>query len=187
MSMMPAGKKQRRCGKTVISVRPHPGRPRRALLRVGSLVLPAAIGEGGMSIFKREGDGATPIADLAVVSGFRASPLRRPLRSATPLRPVIAADGWCDAPDHGAYNRPVRLPFAASHETLARADHLYDAVLVLDWNIRRRGRGLGSAIFAHVARADYGPTKGCIALSARDLERLLPHIRPGTVFRVRRN
>lgn len=187
MSMRPSGGKRRQCAKGVISVRPHPGHAQRALVSFGSLSLNAAIGEGGMSIFKREGDGTTPIAKLTVISGFRARPHRRALRSITPLFPVNARDGWCDAPRHGSYNRRVRLPFAASHETLARADHLYDVVLVLDWNFLHRRRELGSAIFVHVAREDYAPTKGCIALSARDLNRLLPHIRPGTVFNVRRN
>ena len=40
---------------------------------------------------------------------------------------------------------------------------------VLDWNIRSRRRGMGSAIFLHVAKPGYPPTQGCIALARRDL------------------
>jgi len=88
--------------------------------------------------------------------------------------------GWCDAPWHGRYNRPVRLPFPASAETMARTDHLYDIVLVLDWNYRRRAAGRGSAIFMHVAKEGYEPTEGCIALAYPDLLKVLAHIGPAT-------
>jgi L,D-peptidoglycan transpeptidase YkuD (ErfK/YbiS/YcfS/YnhG family) len=39
--------------------------------------------------------------------------------------------------------------------------------------------GRGSAIFLHVARADYGPTEGCVALALPDLQALLRVCRPG--------
>jgi len=34
-------------------------------------------------------------------------------------------------------------------------------------------RGRGSAIFLHLARPDFSPTEGCIALEQRDLVRVL--------------
>ncbi|WP_110033786.1 L,D-transpeptidase family protein [Hoeflea marina] len=161
-----------------------PGRPTRALVSFGGLVFAAAIGRGGKTAFKREGDGATPRGDLKVLGGYRSGSLRAPVISATKLGRAGARDGWCDAPDHAAYNRYVRLPFGASHETLARPDALYDVVLVLDWNVRCRRRGAGSAIFLHLARPGYEPTEGCVALKRRDLMRILPHIRRGGCVRV---
>jgi L,D-peptidoglycan transpeptidase YkuD (ErfK/YbiS/YcfS/YnhG family) len=80
----------------------------------------------------------------------------------------------------------VRLPFPASAERMLRDDRLYDGVVVLDWNVRRRARGLGSAIFVHVARPGYAPTEGCVALSRRDLGRLAPHLKAGLRLTVRR-
>jgi L,D-peptidoglycan transpeptidase YkuD (ErfK/YbiS/YcfS/YnhG family) len=56
---------------------------------------------------------------------------------------------------------------------LHRADHLYDIVVVLDYNLRRRVKGRGSAIFLHLARPGLAPTAGCIALGRRDLRLLL--------------
>ena len=82
-------------------------------------------------------------------------------------------DGWCEEPRHGSYNRPIRLPSSAGHETMWRDDRLYDIVGVLDWNISPRVSGRGSAIFLHLARPGYRPTAGCIALSRRDLGLLL--------------
>lgn len=124
---------------------------------------------------------------MAVLFAFkrrRRMPLFRP---ALPSRPIRADHGWCDAPRHPAYNRPVRLPFAASAERMRRDDHLYDAVVVLDWNVRRRARELGSAIFLHLA-ADNSlpPTAGCIAVRPRDMARLSPLLLPGTRLVVRR-
>ena len=96
-----------------------------------------------------------------------------------------AADlGWCEVPDDRNYNRPVRLPYPVSHEYMQRPDRLYDACLVLDWNIRPRRRGRGSAIFFHLARPDFTPTQGCVAVSARTMARLLPLLSDRTVVRV---
>ena len=84
--------------------------------------------------------------------------------SGLPVRALAPDDGWCDDPAHGDYNRPVKLPFAASHEVLWRDDHLYDVIVVVGHNDEPPRAGLGSAIFIHCATADYAPTEGCIAL-----------------------
>lgn len=167
-----------------IAVRQKPGDRLKALVRAGPVTVPAALGRGGITSFKREGDGGTPRAVMAVLGGFRRGGLLVADRSGIALSRVGAGDGWCDAPSHAAYNSQVRLPFAASHETLRRKDALYDFGFVLDWNIRARRRGGGSAIFLHVARPGYAPTEGCIALSRRDLLRLMPILRRGTKIRV---
>ena len=135
---------------------------------------------------KREGDGATPVASMRVVSGwFRPDRLLRPA-TALPLRPITAHNGWCDAPADPNYNRPVRLPFAASHETMLRADRLYDVCLVLDWNLPPFGRmrNGGSAIFLHIARPGFPPTEGCIAVAPETMRWLLPRIGRETLVKV---
>lgn len=163
-----------------IVVRRMPGEASRAHLTVGPLTLPAAIGRSGVTAFKREGDGATPLASMELIEGFyRADRRARPV-TRLPMRPLRADDGWCDAPDHARYNRPVRLPFSAGHEAMWRKDGLYDIVLVMDWNVRSRKRGAGSAIFLHLIRPGYRPTEGCIALAPRDMERLLRVVASGT-------
>lgn len=167
-----------------IAIRAAPGNRLQAIVRFGSLSFAAALGRGGITVFKREGDGATPRAAMAVVGGFRRGGLLTPDRSGIFLDRVEERDGWCDAPAHAAYNRPVRLPFPASHETLVRDDVLYDFGFVLDWNFSSRRRGAGSAIFLHVARPGLPPTQGCVALKRRDLLRLMPFIRRGTIIRV---
>ena len=163
----------------------QPGNPARGLLHTGLLTLPCALGRGGIGFVKREGDGATPRATMTVLDGFfRESRWPRGWRA--PWLSVLPAGvGWCDEPRHPAYNRPVALPFAASHETMSRDDELYDCVLVLDWNIRTRARHRGSAIFLHIAKPGFQPTQGCIAVAPRDMSRLLRIIRPGDRITVR--
>lgn len=128
-----------------------------------------ALGHGGVRADKEEGDGATPLAVLPLrLVYFRADRVRIPV-SVVPREALAPDDGWCDDPIDRAYNTLIRLPNSARHEELWRADALYDVIGVLGWNddpvVRRRG----SAIFLHVARPDYGPTEGCVALALPDL------------------
>ena len=162
-----------------ILVRRAPGRPRQGILQAGPLRLPCALGRSGTSIFKREGDGATPVAGMRLLLAYQPAGRIPGLVMALPVRRPRADLGWCDAPTHAAYNRPVRLPFDASYETILRPDRLYDAVVVLDWNLNARARRRGSAIFLHVAKPGYAPTEGCVAIAARDFRRLAPFLKLG--------
>ena len=172
-----------------IVVRPRPGKPSQGLLHWGGQTFACALGRGGIRAIKREGDGATPLAAMRLLHGyFRAGPAR-PLAAAaasSPLRfrAIRAGDGWCDAAGDRNYNRKVALPYPASSETMRRGDRLYDCVIVLDYNIRPRRRGMGSAIFFHIARDGFPPTEGCVAVPPRVMARLLPHLSRRTVLTV---
>lgn len=156
-----------------VALRARPGEGRQGFLRVGPLTFRAALGRSGIGVGKREGDGRTPRGELRLLYGFwRVDRVARP-KTLLPMMPIRKPMIWCDAPDHPAYNRLSRLPLSASHETMCRADHLYDICIVLDWNIVSRRRGAGSAIFLHLAKPGYLPTEGCIALEKRDMRRLL--------------
>lgn len=139
----------------------------------GGRVWRCALGRGGVRVDKSEGDGATPAGLLPLHRLlYRADRLPIP-RAAVPREPIAPKDGWCDDPAHADYNRPVRLPHPASCEELWRSDGLYDIVGVLGWNDAPVQRGRGSAIFLHLARPDYAPTAGCVALVRADLLALL--------------
>ena len=177
---------QKSHGIGIIDVRAKPGHRTRGLLVAGNLVLQCALGKGGISAFKREGDGATPLSSMRLLYGYRRGDAGHLPLSRLPLRRVRKLDGWCDAPKDPNYNRPVNLPFKASHEKMWRNDDVYDVCIVMDWNIRPRRRGCGSAIFFHLARPGFTPTEGCIALKRADMARLLPHLTDRTVVRVLR-
>ena len=175
-------KKEKRL--SVIAVRRRPGHPAEGLMRYGNVTVRCALGRSGVTAFKREGDGATPLAAMRLCYGYLKTRRNSPAGSRLALRAIRADDGWCDAVLDRNYNRPVRLPYPASAERLLRDDCLYDVCVVLDWNLRCRRQACGSAIFLHIAKPGYPPTQGCIAVSAQDMARLLPLISSKTVVRV---
>lgn len=158
--------------------------PHHGLLTAFGRTLPCAIGRAGISSLKREGDGATPRGSLSVLNVlWRPDHGRRPATGLS-VRAIRPHDGWCDAPADRNYNRPVPLPYPASHERLWRDDAVYDIVVVLDHNISERRRGAGSAIFMHLARKGFAATEGCLALARPDLEWLLARLSPGDVISI---
>ncbi len=140
----------------------------------------ASLGRAGVVKDKREGDGGTPagIWPLRRVL-YRADHLAAP-ETGLPVSPIGPHDGWCDDPADPAYNRPVTLPFPASHEAMWRDDHLYDVVVVVGHNDDPPVPGRGSAIFLHLKRHDGGSTAGCVALARADLLSLLKDATPRT-------
>jgi L,D-peptidoglycan transpeptidase YkuD (ErfK/YbiS/YcfS/YnhG family) len=133
----------------------------------------AALGRGGVRTDKQEGDGATPVGLLPLRRLLYRADRVAPPDCAVPLEPIAPDDGWCDDPTHADYNRRIHLPHDGRHEEFWRSDSLYDIVGVLGWNDNPVQRGRGSAIFLHVARPDFAPTDGCIALEIGDLRHLL--------------
>ncbi|MCA0994020.1 L,D-transpeptidase family protein [Alloyangia pacifica] len=149
----------------------------RAGLRFDGRLWPCVIGRGGVRAGKREGDGATPVGVHRIVAM-----LYRPDRMAQPApwaSPIGLRDLWCDDVASPAYNQLVEAPFAPSHETLRRADPLYDLVLITDWNWPEAEPGRGSAIFLHQWRRPGYPTAGCIGFDPSDLRRIAARLRPG--------
>ena len=158
-------------------------RATRGLLRLGAIGIPCAVGRSGLACLKREGDRKTPRGTLTPLSvRYRDDRVRRPL-SALPTLPTRTRHGWCDDPSDRNYNRPITLPYPASSETMTRTDNLYDIVVVLDYNYRRRVRYRGSAIFLHLATRGYTPTEGCIAVKEPHMRLLLKALgRHGCIF-----
>lgn len=146
--------------------------------------LPVAIGRNGITVAKREGDGATPIGTLPVRRVlYRADRVEAP-RTRLPVQAIRPEDGWCDDPENPWYNKPVDLPFPARHERLWRDDHVYDLIAVLGWNDAPVVPGRGSAIFLHIARPDFSGTEGCVALAMEDLVRVLADAGPGDTLTI---
>ena len=77
--------------------------------------------------------------------------------------------GWCDDIRSKMYNKFVKLPFKYSAEKLYLKNNTYDIIVVTDYNIRPVKKNKGSAIFMHVAKRNYSPTLGCIAVSKKNI------------------
>lgn len=153
------------------------------IIEIDGKAYPCRIGRSGYIAGEkgREGDEKTPLGDYVFRFGFyRADRLPGAPPSRLTLRALEDSDGWCDDPDHAAYNRFVKLPFAGSHEKLWREDGAYDVVLGISHNDSPPQKGLGSAVFVHIAQPDDRQTLGCVALTPDVMITLLAAIGPET-------
>ena len=140
--------------------------------------IPCAIGHGGITHRKIEGDGATP-AGLFSLGPLLYRPDRISLTqvaiAAVPLR---SSHIWSDDVDDVHYNHLLRdvahWPF--SHERMFRADPVYDLVIPVQYNTDSPQVGLGSAIFLHIWRGPRIPTQGCVAFSRDDFVWIIRHL-----------
>lgn len=154
-------------------------------LRGFGLNVPCVFGRSGVTSAKREGDGASPCGSFRLRSCYW-----RPDRGARPVTglptiPIRPDFGWCDAPDHPLYNRPVRLPFQASHERMWREDRAYDLVVVLDQNVDPGLPGAGSAVFWHLTKGEPAtPTEGCVAVVPDAMRAFLARCDARTMFEI---
>ena len=145
----------------------------------------AASGRGGVRPDKREGDGATPQGTYELVAAYYRPDRIAPPASGLALTALCPETGWVDDPGDRLYNRAVSLPYPARHELMWREDGLYDLVVVIGYNTDPPVAGRGSAIFLHVARPDFAPTEGCIAVQRDVLAELLALIGPGSTIAIR--
>ncbi len=150
----------------------------KATLNIVGKTYACALGKNGWVDLQagREGDGKTPLGIYPVRYGlYRSDRITLP-DCALSFHEICKNDGWCDAPLDPAYNRPVHLAYPASTEKLYRDSHVYDIILVLGHNDSPPIADLGSAIFLHIARPNYAPTEGCVAINQKDMLSLLPKL-----------
>ena len=92
--------------------------------------------------------------------------------------------GWCDDPKSKNYNKLIGLPSKSSAEKLFRKDNIYDIILVLNYNMDPVKKKRGSAIFIHVAKNKFSPTKGCVAIKKDKLKKILIIIKKKTLVKI---
>jgi L,D-peptidoglycan transpeptidase YkuD (ErfK/YbiS/YcfS/YnhG family) len=162
-----------------IRIRTAAGDPRRGWLTAGGQTIPVALGRGGIRANKREGDGGTPKGTFRPRRlWWRADRHPRP-RTYLTVRAIGPEDAWCEDPTSRHYNRPIRRDRGGG-DRLRRDDHLYDFIVEIDHNNLPRTTGRGSAVFLHLARANFGPTAGCVSMTKSAMLRLLARLGPQT-------
>ena len=139
-----------------------------------------AIGKRGISRKKREGDGCTPKG----VFKFKYLLYRKDkiFKIRSRLKKIVIKKnmGWCDDSSSNSYNKLIKFPFIHSAEKLYRKESIYDVILVINYNLKPIVKDKGSAIFLHIAKKNYSSTKGCIAISKKDMKLLLTFINKKT-------
>ena len=136
----------------------------------------AVVGRSGIALenAKKEGDGYTPSGIYALGPAFGYSPH---LKTGLKYIQVNDNDFWVDDVNSAAYNTWVKgIPDAKSYEILKRKDDLYKMAAIIDYNAHPIVPGNGSAIFLHIWRNYRHPTSGCVALSERNVRRLLKEL-----------
>ena len=150
------------------------------LLRYQTHRARCALGAGGVTAQKVEGDKKTPLGRFALRRiWWRPDRYEVPVTQ-LPISIISKKSGWSDDISAADYNRPIALPYAPSHEKLWRHDRLYDVFIELGYNDAPPQKGAGSAIFLHLEKNNFQPTLGCIAVSRASMDFLLQHARCDT-------
>ena len=145
-------------------------------LKFKNLKFRCSLGKSGIGEKRIEGDNITPQGTFKVTRIYYRGDKIKKIKSKNKLFKIKKNFGWCDQPNSKYYNKLIQLPSKLSHEKLYRRDNIYDVILVLNYNMKPTIRYKGSAIFIHVARKKFPPTKGCIAICRKNLLYLTEHI-----------
>lgn len=128
---------------------------------------------------KAEGDGRAPTGLFNLVATFG---YHEAVETRMPYRQSTERDFWIDDVASDSYNQWLRLQEgmrpSVSHERLKRDDHLYEYLVVIDYNSHPVVKDKGSAIFMHVERAPGVATVGCIATSLDNMKTLFKWLDP---------
>jgi L,D-peptidoglycan transpeptidase YkuD (ErfK/YbiS/YcfS/YnhG family) len=139
-----------------------------------------ALGAGGVTHAKKEGDKKTPLGRFALRRIWYRPDRVSIDHAALPICEIGQKSGWCDASTHPLYNQAIERPFTASHEKLWRHDRLYNVFIELGVNDAPPAPHQGSAIFLHLEKNNFQPTLGCVAVSFESMKFILTHAQADT-------
>ena len=149
-----------------------------------NLKFKCSLGRNGVTKNKVEGDQCTPSGIYKLNQVFyRADRIKK---IATKLKKIKIKKnmGWCDDPLSKKYNQLIKIPYKFSYEKLYRKDHIYDIVVVLNYNMKPVVKKKGSAIFMHIAKKNYSKTLGCIGLKKNHLLEILNKVKKNNKIKI---
>ena len=139
----------------------------------------ASIGRNGFALpgEKVEGDGKSPTGVFGLGQLFS---YENKVNTSLPFIQTFEDDIWIDDANHKDYNKYVKgNTTATSFEHLHLPGIYYKYCMVIEYNTNPVIKGKGSAIFFHVADANYKPTAGCVAIKETDMNTILSWFKPG--------
>jgi L,D-peptidoglycan transpeptidase YkuD (ErfK/YbiS/YcfS/YnhG family) len=143
-----------------------------------------SLGKNGVTKNKVEGDKCTPSGVYRLKQVFyRADRINKITTNLKKIK-IKKNMGWCDDPSSKRYNRLIKIPYKFSHEKLYRKDHIYDIVVILNYNMNPVVKKKGSAIFMHITKKNYLKTLGCIALKKNDLLKILNKVKKDNIIKI---
>ena len=153
-------------------------------LQYKNLKFRCALGKAGIKKKEKEGDNVTPKGIFKITSMYYRPDRIKNITTAVKKIKIKKNIGWCDDPDSHFYNQQISLPNKFGHEKLYRNDHIYDLILVINYNTNPIIKNKGSAIFIHIAKKNYKKTKGCIALKRANLIQLVSQLKKNTKIKI---
>jgi L,D-peptidoglycan transpeptidase YkuD (ErfK/YbiS/YcfS/YnhG family) len=143
-----------------------------------------SLGKNGVTKNKVEGDKRTPSGVYRLKQVFyRADRINKITTNLKKIK-IKKNMGWCDDPSSKRYNQLIKIPYKFSHEKLYRKDHIYDIVVILNYNMNPVVKKRGSAIFMHITKKNYLKTLGCIALKKNDLLEILNRVKKDNIIKI---
>ena len=143
-----------------------------------------AIGKRGITSKKSEGDNKTPSGIFQFKTIFYRKD--RILITKSRLQKIVIRKnmGWCDDSASKHYNKLIKFPFRFKAEKFWLKENIYDVIIIINYNMKPILKKKGSAIFLHIAKKNYTPTKGCVAISKKDMNLLISKIDSKTKLRI---
>ena len=143
-----------------------------------------ALGKRGIGVKKKEGDQITPRGSYKIRGILYRRDKIKNLKTKLIKKVINKKMGWCDDPKSKKYNQLIKLPSKFNFEKLYRNDDIYDIVFILNFNTSPVKKNKGSAIFVHIAKKNYLPTRGCIAIKKNDIKKLAREINRKTLVKI---
>ena len=142
-----------------------------------NLKFKCSLGRNGVTKNKVEGDQCTPSGIYKLNQVFYRADRIKKIPTKLKKIKIKKNMGWCNDPLSNKYNQLIKIPYKFSYEKLYRKDHIYDIVVVLNYNMKPVVKKKGSAIFMHIAKKNYSKTFGCIGLKKNHLLEILNKVK----------
>jgi L,D-peptidoglycan transpeptidase YkuD (ErfK/YbiS/YcfS/YnhG family) len=143
-----------------------------------STPIAAVIGKKGVGKTK-EGDSLTPKGTYLLGTSFGWG--TKPAGVNYPFRKATKYDYWVDDPKANDYNQWIKYkgnPYQKWRSFERMTHPLYKYAVVIRYNDDPIVRGSGSAIFLHIAAKSTRYTLGCVAVSEKDLVKIIKWLDP---------
>ena len=144
----------------------------------------AYIGKNGLTRYKREGDGKTPIGEfeLGIILGTH---LKEKNKNRLGYMQINKDMYWVDDPKSKYYNQLVEI--SEVKKDWNSAEHLIDYPIQYEYLIEIKTNpnnisGKGSAIFLHCT--NYGATAGCVAVDKETMKKIIENIDEDTKIEI---
>ena len=153
-------------------------------LYYGKYKIKCAVGKRGITVKKREGDNKTPAGLFKFKSIFYRKDRIRKIKTRLKKTIIKKNMGWCDDSNSKFYNKLINFPFNFKAEKFWLNENIYDVIIIINYNVEPIIKKRGSAIFLHIAKKNYKPTRGCIASSKKDMFVLINRITTKTLLEI---